>query len=64
MEALVDSNVILDIVTADKRWASWSATAIGELYGVLAINPIIYAEALVGYLVMVILVGGPKEVRR
>ena len=49
MEALVDSNVILDIVTADKRWAPWSTAAIGEWNGVLVINPIIYAEVSMGF---------------
>lgn len=48
MEALVDSNVILDIVTEDKRWASWSTRAIEEWNGVLVVNPIIYAEVSVG----------------
>ena len=49
MEALVDSNVILDIVTEDKRWASWSARAIEEWGGILVINPIIYAEVSIGF---------------
>ena len=49
MEALVDSNVILDIVTEDRRWASWSARVIEEWNGVLVINPIIYAEVSMGF---------------
>jgi hypothetical protein len=49
LEALVDSNVILDIVTEDKRWASWSARAIEEWSGILVINPIIYAEVSIGF---------------
>ncbi len=49
MEALVDSNVILDIVTEDRRWASWSTKAIEEWSGVLVINPIIYAEISIGF---------------
>ncbi len=49
MEALVDSNVILDIVTEDKHWASWSAKAVEEWGGILVINPIIYAEVSIGF---------------
>ncbi len=44
--ALVDSNVILDILTDDPNWAKWSMETL-EYYGdrfELAINPIIYAE--------------------
>ncbi len=49
MEALVDSNVILDILTEDKLWASWSARAIEDWNGVLVINPVIYAEVSIGF---------------
>jgi len=44
---LVDSNVILDIVTADDEWLDWSAAALARQAdaGPLAVNPIIYAEA-------------------
>jgi predicted nucleic acid-binding protein len=48
---LVDSNVLLDIVTEDPEWYDWSAAAL-ERYGeeaVLAINPIIYSEVSVGF---------------
>jgi len=51
MEILVDSNVILDIVTEDKRWFHWSSEALAshaEIYP-LAINPIIYAEVSIGF---------------
>ena len=43
---LVDSNVILDILTEDPHWCAWSATQIENLGDThsLAINPIIYAE--------------------
>ena len=43
---LVDSNVLVDLLTEDEEWVDWSATALegcaeqGELF----INPIIYAE--------------------
>lgn len=43
---LVDSNVVLDLLTEDEEWLDWSAFALeraGEL-GRLVINPIIYAE--------------------
>ena len=48
---LVDSNVILDVLTEDPEWYEWSATAL-EKHGeasVLAINPIIYAEVSMGF---------------
>lgn len=48
---LVDTNVILDILTDDPVWAEW---AIGQLERLatsarLAINPIIYSELAVGF---------------
>lgn len=44
--ALVDSNVLLDVITADPAWGPWSAQALaGQLErGPLVINPIVYAE--------------------
>jgi predicted nucleic acid-binding protein len=44
--ALVDSNVLLDLLTSDERWSRWSASALADAAsrGPLAINPIIYAE--------------------
>jgi predicted nucleic acid-binding protein len=46
MDILVDSNVILDILTEDKKWFSWSSQALARWaeQNVLVINPIIYAE--------------------
>ena len=43
---LVDSNVILDVLTDDAEWGDWSAAMLAEAArrGLLAINPIIYAE--------------------
>ncbi len=49
MEALVDSNVILDILTKDRRWAPWSTRAIESWKGILVIDPIIYAEVSIGF---------------
>lgn len=48
---LVDSNVILDIVTEDPTWLSWSTEALSNAseQGDLAINPIIYAEISVAF---------------
>ena len=48
---LVDSNVLLDILTEDPRWCAWSAEALAEHADreVLAINPIIYAEVSIGF---------------
>jgi predicted nucleic acid-binding protein len=51
MTVLVDSNVLLDVATDDREWASWSAEALARAAdeGMLAINPIIYAEVSVGF---------------
>jgi len=48
---LVDSNVLLDVLTEDSRWSSWSMKALAEQgdRDVLAINPIIYAEVSIGF---------------
>lgn len=46
---MVDSNVLLDLLTEDGHWAEWSAQAIAELgtTAQLVINPIIFAEVSV-----------------
>lgn len=51
MQFLVDSNVILDILTEDPKWFSWSASVIAQYSeeGRLWINSIIYAEVSVGF---------------
>jgi predicted nucleic acid-binding protein len=43
---LIDSNVILDILTRDKDWYVWSAEQVREAVdrGRAVINPVIYAE--------------------
>lgn len=48
---LVDTCVLLDILTASPSWATWSATAVAEARddGELVINPIIYAEVSAGF---------------
>jgi predicted nucleic acid-binding protein len=48
---LVDSNVLLDLMTEDTRWVSWSAktvTRVADSFR-LVINPVIYAEVSVRY---------------
>ena len=49
--ALVDSNVLLDIMTEDPQWFSWSASALASAAETmrLVINPIIYAEVSIRY---------------
>lgn len=51
LAVLVDSNVLLDILTDDPRWADWSAEQIEDLADrtSLVINPLIYAEISVGF---------------
>jgi predicted nucleic acid-binding protein len=51
VDVLVDSNVILDVVTADPAWFEWSSTALSRCAdeAVLVINPVIYAEVSVGF---------------
>ncbi len=43
---LVDSNVILDVLTEDAEWYDWSSAMLGKAAttGALHINPLIYAE--------------------
>jgi predicted nucleic acid-binding protein len=48
---LIDSNVLLDIMTEDARWFSWSADAVERAADIsrLVINPVIYAEVSIHY---------------
>jgi predicted nucleic acid-binding protein len=48
---LVDSSVVLDIVTDDPAWGPWSADALAQARddGRLVINPIVYAEVSTGF---------------
>jgi predicted nucleic acid-binding protein len=48
---LVDSNVLVDVLTDDDEWSDWSSSMLAEAAdsGPLAINPIIYAEVSVAY---------------
>lgn len=48
---LVDTNVLLDVVAGDPRWAAWSSTALATVAdeSVLVINPLIYAEVSIRF---------------
>ncbi len=48
---LVDSNVLLDVVTGDPTWGSWSSEALRSAAdsSVLVINALIYAEVSIGF---------------
>jgi len=50
-DILVDSNVILDVVTEDPKWYEWSAGQLEKLAEshTLVINPIIYSEVSIGF---------------
>ncbi len=51
MDILVDSNVILDILTVDKKWFPRSSESLMNCaeQNVLVINPIIYAEVSIRF---------------
>lgn len=48
---LVDSCVLLDVLTEDSQWLTWSLDALAEAaeVGPLFVNPIIYAEVSVRF---------------
>jgi len=48
---LVDSNVLLDVLTDDPHWGDWSAGHLASAFdaGSVAINPLIFAELSVGF---------------
>ena len=48
---LVDSNVLLDVLTEDPVWYEWSSAALAACAdrGSLAINPLVYAEVSIGF---------------
>lgn len=51
MATLVDSNVILDVITEDDEWFDWSSAMLAKATqaGHLVINPLIYAEVSCGF---------------
>ncbi|MHB0980614.1 MAG: type II toxin-antitoxin system VapC family toxin [Thermoleophilia bacterium] len=48
---LVDTSVLLDILTEDPVWYPWSAATLAECAEIstLAVNPVIYAEVSMGF---------------
>ena len=48
---LVDSSVMLDVLTDDSAWAQWSGWALATARdeGRVIINPVVYAEISVGF---------------
>lgn len=48
---LVDSNVLLDVLTEDPHWFGWSSRALERCAedSVLVINPVIYAEVSIRF---------------
>ncbi len=51
MTVLVDSNVLLDVMTEDPEWSAWSSEALAHCAesSALAINPLIYAEVSIRF---------------
>ncbi len=51
---LIDTNVLLDIVTRDQRWAVWSVAQLdaAAVRGPIAINDVIYAELSVRFAII------------
>ncbi|WP_433014245.1 type II toxin-antitoxin system VapC family toxin [Kribbella sp. CA-294648] len=51
LATMVDTCVLLDILTDSPQWADWSAVAVAGArdIGELVINPIIYAEVCAGF---------------
>jgi predicted nucleic acid-binding protein len=48
---LVDSNVLIDVLTQDDRWFAWSAATLAQVAerNELVINPIIFAEVSIRF---------------
>lgn len=48
---LVDTNVLLDVITRDQNWFAWSISCLdaAALGGTLVINDVIYAELSIRY---------------
>lgn len=48
---LVDTNVLIDIATADPEWGAWSRDALSDAVraGIVGVNPVIYAELAPAY---------------
>lgn len=49
MPVLVDTNILVDVLTDDSRWADWSIDQLEANAGTgLIINPVVYAELCFG----------------
>jgi predicted nucleic acid-binding protein len=50
-DVVVDSDVLLDVLTEDPKWLDWSSTRLAELAeeAALVINPVIYAEVSIRF---------------
>jgi predicted nucleic acid-binding protein len=48
---IVDSNVLIDVITDDPRWGDWSSRSLARAAdeAVLVINALIYAEVSIGF---------------
>jgi hypothetical protein len=48
---LVDSNVLLDVITEDPTWSTWSSASLERTAdeAILVINALIYAELSIGF---------------
>ena len=48
---LVDSNVILDVLTEDERWYAWSSRTLAQSAAEqpLVVNPVVFAEVSGGF---------------
>jgi predicted nucleic acid-binding protein len=48
---LVDSNVLIDVVVRDERWAAWSIEALIEALdvGPVFVDQVVFAEVSIGY---------------
>ena len=48
---LVDTNILLDLVTDDPNWSEWSLARLEEaaLAGPILINDVVYAETSIRY---------------
>lgn len=48
---LVDSNVLIDVISNDNQWSEWSAKALADAADTsrLVVNPVIYGEVSIGF---------------
>ncbi len=51
MSPMLDTNVLLDILTADPKWLAWSTAQFrrASAEGPIPVNPILYAELAAGF---------------